>query len=52
MAVINFTKEKRLILAGIIIVLFQMVILSIKIRSKRINKLKLQVNDFNLDEGK
>jgi len=51
-SVINFTKEKRLILAGIIIVLFQMLLLSFKIWSKRINKLKQQVNDFNFDEGR
>jgi hypothetical protein len=51
-SVINFTKEKRLLLAGIIIVLFQMFLLSFKIWTKRINKLKQQVNDFNLDEGK
>ncbi len=49
-SVINFTKEKRLILAGIIIVLFQITLLSFKIWTKRINKLKQQVNDFNLDE--
>lgn len=49
-SVINFTKEKRLILAGIIIVLFQMFFLSLKIWTKRINKLKQQVSDFNLDE--
>ena len=49
-SVINFTKEKRLILAGIVIVLFQMFFLSLKIWTKRINKLKQQVSDFNVNE--
>jgi hypothetical protein len=51
-SVIDFTKEKRLILAGIIVVLFQMILLSFKIWAKRIKNLKQQVNDFNLDEEK
>jgi len=51
-SVINFTKEKKLILAGIIVVLFQMILLSFKIWTKRIKNLKQQVKDFNLDEEK
>ena len=51
-SVINFTKEKKLILAGLIIVLFQMVFLSFKTWTKWIKSLKQQVNDFNLDEEK
>jgi hypothetical protein len=49
---INFTKEKVLILAGIIIVLFQLMFLSYRIWYKWINNLKQQVKDFNLDEEK
>ena len=51
-SVINFTREKRLILAGIIIVLFQIILLSFKFWTKRIKKLEQQVKDFNLDEAK
>ena len=51
-SVINFTKEKKLILAGLIIVLFQMFFLSFKTWTKWIKSLKQQVNDFNLDEEK
>lgn len=49
-SVINFTKEKKLILAGVIVVLFQMILLSFKIWTKWIKNLKQQVKDFNLDE--
>jgi hypothetical protein len=49
-SVINFTREKRLILAGIIIVLFQTILLSFKFWDKRIKNLKQQVKDFNLEE--
>ena len=51
-SIIDFTKEKRLILAGIIIVLFQMTFISVKVWAKRIKSLEQKVNDFNLDEGK
>jgi hypothetical protein len=51
-SVINFTKEKNLILLGIIIVLFQMFFLSFKIWTKWIKSLKQQVKDFNFDEEK
>ena len=51
-SVINFTKEKRLILAGIIIVLFQIILLSFRIWNRRINNLKQQAKDFNLDKEK
>lgn len=49
-SVINFTKEKGLILVGIIVVLFQLILLSFKIWTKWIKNLKQQVKDFNLDE--
>lgn len=49
---INFTKEKELILVGIIVVLFQLIFLSYKIWDKWIRNLKQQVKDFNLDEEK
>ena len=49
-SVINFSKEKNLILAGIIVVLFQMITLSFKTWTKRIKNLKQQVKDFDLDE--
>lgn len=51
-SVINFTKEKRWILAGIIIILFQLILLSIKVWNKRIKNLQQQVKDFNIDEEK
>ena len=49
-SVINFTKEKGLILVGVIIVLFQMIFLSFKMWTKWIKNLKQQVKDFGLDE--
>ena len=51
-SVINFTKEKGLILVGIIVVLFQLIFLSFRIWNKWIENLKQQVKDFNLDEEK
>ena len=51
-SVIDFTREKRLLLAGVIIVLFQIILLSFKFWTKRIEKLQQQVNDFDLDEEK
>lgn len=48
-SVINFTKEKRLILVGMIIVLFQVILFSAKFWNKRIKSLEQQVKDFNLD---
>jgi len=49
---INFTKEKGLILVGIIVVLFQLILLSYKIWDKWIKNLKQQVKNFNPDEEK
>ena len=46
---IYFTKEKGLILVGIIIILFQLIFLSYKIWARWIKDLKQQVDDFNLD---
>lgn len=51
-SVINFTKEKGFILAGIMIVLFQMILFSSRIWTRWIKNLKQQVKDFNLDEEK
>ncbi len=49
-SVINFTKEKGLIMIGIIVVLLQLILLSFKIWAKWIKNLKQQVKDFNFDE--
>jgi len=51
-SVINFTKEKRFILLAIIILLFQMLLLSFKFWTKRIKNLKQQENDFDFDKEK
>jgi heme A synthase len=49
---IDFTKEKKLILAGIIVVLIQMLLISFKTWKKRINNLKQQLTEFNDEEMK
>lgn len=49
-SVINFTKEKNLILVGFIVALFLMTFLSLKIWTKWIKSLEQQVNDFDLND--
>ena len=49
-SVITFTREKRLILAGIVLVLFQLIMLSFKMWSKRIKHLEQQFDNFNLED--
>ena len=51
-SVIHFTKEKRFILLGCIIVLCQMILISYKTWGKWIRNLKQLINDFNLDGEK
>jgi hypothetical protein len=49
-SVINFTKEKGLILIFSSVIVCQLILLSFRIWTKWIKKLKQQVKDFNLDE--
>jgi hypothetical protein len=49
-SVINFTKEKGLILVFSSVIVCQLILLSFRIWTKWIKKLKQQVKDFNLDE--
>ena len=51
-SVIDFTREKKLILAGIVATLFLMFFLSFKIWNKRIKGLAQLVEDFSLVEEK
>ncbi len=50
-SVITFTKEKALLLVFGTVVLFQLILLSVRMWRKWIKNLKLQVEDFNLDEA-
>jgi hypothetical protein len=50
MSVVNLTREKKLILAGIGIIFFQMIFWSSRIWRRRINKLKEQVMQFNTED--
>jgi hypothetical protein len=50
-SVINFTKEKYLILAGIIIALVVSIYLSFRTWNRWIKNLEQQVTDLNLSEG-
>jgi len=49
-SVITFTKEKGLILLFSIVIVSQLILLSLRMWTKWIKNLKLQVKDFNLDE--
>lgn len=49
-SVITFTKEKGLTLIFSTVVIFQLILLSVRMWIKWIKNLKLQVKDFNLDE--
>ena len=51
-SVINFTKEKGLVLIFSTVVVIQLMLLSFRMWSKWIKNLKQQVRDFNLDEEK
>jgi hypothetical protein len=50
-SVIDFTREKRLILLGIIITLFQVLLWSARIWNKRIKALRQQVKDLDSNES-
>jgi hypothetical protein len=50
-SVINFTREKRFILLGIILILFQLMLWSARIWSARIKALKQQVKDLDTNES-
>lgn len=49
-SVITFTKEKGLILIFSIVILIQFILLSLRMWTKWIKNLKLQIKDFNLDD--
>ena len=49
-SIINFTKEKGLILLFSVVVVIQFILLSLRMWTKWIKNLKLQVKDFNIDE--
>lgn len=49
-SVITFTKEKGLILIFSIVISIQLILLSLRMWTKSIKNLKLQVKDFNLDD--
>ncbi|PXY46308.1 hypothetical protein [Flavobacterium hydrophilum] len=49
-SIINFTKEKGLILIFSVVVAIQFILLSLRMWTKWIKNLKLQVKDFNIDE--
>jgi hypothetical protein len=49
-SVITFTKEKGLVLVFSTVVVVQLTLLSFRMWTKWITKLKLQIEDFNLDE--
>lgn len=51
-SVIHFTREKRFLLVGIAVVLFQLMFWSIRVWTKRINSLKQQMKEFEEDENK
>jgi len=49
-SIINFTKEKKLILLFFTVILFQIIFWSHRIWSKWIKKLKQQIRNFDLDK--
>lgn len=51
-SVINFTKEKKILLLGLAIILFQLMFWSFRVWTKRIKSLKQQVKDFDIGENK
>lgn len=51
-SVIHFTREKRLLLLGLTIVLFQLMLWSFRVWTKWIKSLKQQVRDFEIDKNK
>ena len=51
-SVIHFTREKRFLLLGLAIILFQLMFWSFRIWTKWIKSLKQQVRDFDIDENK
>jgi len=51
-SVIHFTREKRFLLLGLTVILFQLMFLSFRVWTKRIKSLKQQVIDFDIDENK
>ena len=50
-SVIDFTREKRFILLGMIVILSQAILWSARVWNKRIKTLKQQVKDLDSDEG-
>ena len=50
-SVIHFTREKRFLLLGLAVILFQLMFWSFRIWSKRIKTLKQHVQDFDIDEN-
>ncbi|MEO6453152.1 MAG: hypothetical protein ABIN97_03725 [Ginsengibacter sp.] len=48
-SVINFTREKRFLLLGLVVILFQLMFWSFRVWTKRIKSLKQQVKDFDAD---
>lgn len=51
-SVIHFTKEKRFLLLGLAVILFQLMFWSFRVWTNRIKSLKQQVKDFDVDENK
>ena len=49
-SVIHFTREKRFLLLGMLIILFQLMLWSFRVWTKWIKNLRQQVKDFDLDE--
>lgn len=50
-SVIHFTREKRLLLVALAVILFQLMFWSYRVWTKRIKSLKQQVKDIDVDEG-
>ncbi len=51
-SVIHFTREKRFLLLGLAIILFQLMLWSFRVWTNWIKNLKQQVRDFDIDENK
>ena len=50
-SVINFNREKRFLLLGLAIILFQLMFWSFRVWTKWLKGLKQQVRDFDIDEN-
>ncbi|MEO8413097.1 MAG: hypothetical protein ABI472_05530 [Ginsengibacter sp.] len=51
-SVIHFTREKRFLLLGLVIILFQLMFWSFRVWTRRIKSLQQQVKDFDTDDNK